>query len=162
MIEALLANALTKLQAMQGTGKLLDGVTTVAIGDNLPRATDLHPLVTLDDAMEIRFGPRSYQPGEMVEVHIGLVARLYVCSLTKADVPKQLLRNLTWRTDDAGNQAGLIPALLKMMSLEGGVAGFIVEITDETRPINKKQRPQGRFTAGVEIPFTARGVVVHP
>lgn len=157
MIGALVDALVARLQTHLGTGNLMEGIVTVAPGDEMPRQTDEHPLVTVDLVRDAS-SPDGYQAAApIVPVVLELAARLYVCSVVKGNTPARTALDLYWRVD-AGTQKGLKIALRGLPAVEAAGTKFLLSLGD-ARPLRKGQSPQGRWTYALEVPLTARAHV---
>lgn len=156
MIGLLIDALVAALDALTGTGELLDGIATVQAGDEMPRETADHPLVTVD-LLRDPAGVDGYQTGDGIEAKIELACRLYVCSLPKGNSPARAALDLYW-SSSAGAQAGLKLALRQIKALTVEDTKFVLSVGD-TRPIRKSTQPQGRWTYGLEVPLVARAFV---
>jgi len=124
---------------------LMPGIRTVLLGDSSPTDTQ-QPCVTVDwageDMVQTGFGP-----GVLVSEH-ELEVNLYIGSLQKGNVPKQLLWGLY--TSSSGS-TGLRKSIL---AFPPGSGFALTPLT--ARRLRPEERPEFRFTAGLQMRISVR------
>lgn len=158
MIGELLDNLVAALVTHLGTGNLMEGIAAVQVGDEMPRETADHPLVTVDFVRDAST-PDGFQPSLPLRVNLDLMASLYVCSLPKGNTPARTALDLYWRVE-SGVQKGLKVALRAITVVQAAGAKFVVKV-GETRPKRRSQSPQGRWSYGLEVPLSASAHVAR-
>lgn len=138
MISTILEKITAHLEAKRAAGQL-PGVQTVKLGDDLPDATNLQPLLSVDwESEQFEEGFGTGQPLTH-EIYV----RLYVSQARKGEFINGTIRKIY--------ESGLRAALLRMPAN----CGFLLQPI-EARKFNQQERPEGRFSAGLAVRCSVR------
>lgn len=148
MFLALLDALVSRLQAEQAPGGMLEEVRLVRAGDMQPIPNQHHPAITVDwdGVREFRFSRPK------VEFRARFLAYLYTASMASPEASEREADRLVW-DDSTGSPRGLLPALCRAArtSLVVGGQSYILRVGDTVETVAVKEGSHSTSVSVVEV-----------